>query len=140
VSLAHGFRSVRLAADFAAPVATRPDPFGVKKEPPILSRILRAAVRPWPFDDRLVLWYNGCTMVAKRVHLDRIQITPTEGDRSDNPSRRYVHGKTYVDEWAASWGRSRYDTCRDGNDTMTAKWEQCGASRCRKLHMPCPLE
>ena len=34
----HGFRSVRLAADFAPPVAKSLDPYGVKREPPILSR------------------------------------------------------------------------------------------------------
>ena len=82
-------------------MATNPDPFGVRKEPPILSRTLRAAVRPWPFDDLVVLWYNGCIMVAKRVHLDRVQIRPAHQDGSDDPSRRYVHGKTYVDERAA---------------------------------------
>ena len=31
VSLSHGFRFVRLAADFASPVATSLDPSGVKK-------------------------------------------------------------------------------------------------------------
>ena len=38
VSPSHGFRSVRLAADFAPPVATSLSPYGVKREPPILSR------------------------------------------------------------------------------------------------------
>ena len=33
VFFSHGFRFVRLAADFASPVAASLDPFGVKKEP-----------------------------------------------------------------------------------------------------------
>ena len=64
VSISHGFRSVRLAADFATPVAMILDPVGVTKEPPILSRAPRQASRGLKPAARGSRWARKCDQVA----------------------------------------------------------------------------
>ena len=59
VSISHGFRSVRLAADFATPVATILDPVGVTKEPPILSRTRKVVTNSVDYDKTVVYLCEG---------------------------------------------------------------------------------